>query len=73
MLAESPTALSSRSLFPYPQHCQIFQFACMHQRQLFDLCALFQYGQDELTIFILGLGVVKRPPDADLGDDVEEV
>jgi hypothetical protein len=45
----------------------------MHQRQLFDLCALFQYGQDELTIFILGIGVLKRPPDTDLGDDVEEV
>ena len=64
ILAEDPTALSSRSRFPYIEACQIFQFGCIFAQEVFDMCAVFQYGQDEETIFVLGIGVTHPSKDS---------
>lgn len=47
MLAESPTALSRPSAFPYREKCQLYRFDIDQGEKRWELAVLFQYGQDE--------------------------
>ena len=55
-LAKSPVALSRRAGFPHLMY-QKYQF--WSPDHTIHFTALFQYGQDARTLFILGIGVVR--------------
>jgi hypothetical protein len=56
-LSESPTALSRKSHFPYFEKCQLMTFDFDHDGQRHFCNILFQYGQDELTLYIIAISV----------------
>ena len=66
-LADSPGTMSRRSHFPYREKCQLFTFNYDHELQRWELAVLFQYGQDEQTLHILGIGRTVL----DLGDGID--
>jgi len=51
-LEASPTALSRRSHFPFRQHVQIFNFDFRDNDKYYIVNVLFQYGDDETTLYI---------------------
>lgn len=51
-LADSPTALSRRSHFPFRQNVQVFNFDYKIGGQYFIVNVLFQYGADESALLI---------------------
>lgn len=60
-LAADPINLSRKSVFPYPEGGQIYQF---HHPNFdgyrHDFTILFRYGQDEQTLQIVGIGHIER-------------
>jgi len=60
-LAASPTSLSRPSRFPYREKCQIFQFDMPFENETWRFAALFQFAQDEQSIFVIGVGVTRGP------------
>jgi mRNA-degrading endonuclease RelE of RelBE toxin-antitoxin system len=73
ILGDDPTLLSKPSRFPYREKCQIYRIGCSYQNDRWELCALFQYGQDEQTIFVIGIGFSKLSPDAESEDDFPKI
>jgi hypothetical protein len=61
--------LSTPSRFPYRNKCQLFQFDYDEPDRRWEICVLFQYGQDEQTIFVLDIGFSSF--DRDATDDLE--
>jgi hypothetical protein len=56
-LADSPSALSIPSHFPYPEKCQLFHLPiCKLSDTRHHLIVLFKYGQDERSLVIHGIG-----------------
>jgi hypothetical protein len=66
-LAESPTALSRPTRLPFRQKCQLYPFEYDAGLQRWVLHALFQYGQDEQTLYILDIAHSVL----DLGDGID--
>jgi hypothetical protein len=62
-LAADPVGLSVRSHFPFREKCQLFPFDFDDPPDCWEFNALFQYGQDEQTIYILAVGISTRPID----------
>jgi hypothetical protein len=61
VLAEDPASLSEPSPFPDPEDvCQIFRFDFEFERSFCEVCALFQYGQDEQSLYILGIKILEH-------------
>lgn len=72
-LGEFPTVLSKPSHFPYRTKCQIFPFGCSYNNERWELRALFQYGQDEESIFVIAVCFSKLPPGAESNEDFPEI
>jgi hypothetical protein len=51
----------------------VFQLGCTFGGKRWELCALFQYGQDEQTLTIIGIGFSALPPDAESEKDFPEI
>lgn len=61
-LAQYPTLLSRSSYFPYRTKSQLFQFDFEQEGRWWEICVLFQYGQDEQTLHILKIGFSNPDP-----------
>ena len=60
-LCQAPTTLSRRSVTPpYPPGYQLFTFDAVVAGEIHYFSVLFKYGQDEQTIFVHGIGHMKR-------------
>jgi len=56
-LAENPVAISRPSHFPYPPECQLFRpDPFFDETDRHELMVLFRYGQDEISLQIIGIG-----------------
>jgi hypothetical protein len=57
MLAADPVGLSSPSFLPYPPDCLLFRpNPFFDDRGRHEFMALFRYGQDEVSLQIIGIG-----------------
>ena len=72
-LAENPTLLSQPSRFPYKLKCQLFRMGCTVLGQRWEFFALFQYGQDEKTIFIADIRFSSLPPELESDGDFPNI
>jgi mRNA-degrading endonuclease RelE of RelBE toxin-antitoxin system len=61
-LADSPTTLSRPSRFPYRAKCQLFQFDTEHEGKIWEFAAMFQFSQDEQTLYVVAIGFSSRNP-----------
>jgi len=60
-LAHNPASLSRAAAFPYPPGSQIFQpEALLLDDDSHELTFLFRFGQDEVTLVVLGIGHLVR-------------
>ncbi len=60
-LCEAPTTLSRRSVTPpYPPGYQLFTFDAVVAVEVHYFSILFKYGQDEKSLFVHGIGHMKR-------------
>jgi hypothetical protein len=73
ILGKYPSLLSEPSHFPYREKCQRFRIGCLYKGERWEMFALFQYGADEETIFILGIGFSKMPDLDDFDDDFHHI
>jgi hypothetical protein len=56
-LAENPVSLSQASHFPYPPNCQLFRpEPLVDVEGRHEVMILFRYGQDEMSLQIIGIG-----------------
>jgi hypothetical protein len=58
-LAESPSTVSRPSAFPYPLRGQAYECSMVHLDTQYRMHVCFQYSQDESTLHILFIGVVR--------------
>jgi hypothetical protein len=63
-LEQSPTRVSRPSHFPYSIDGQAFKFDYRHQQTHYYFHVLFKYGQDEQTIHVELIGVMRVELDA---------
>jgi len=68
ILAEHPTRHSRPSHFPYKTQCQIFDIDCVYRGEHWEVRALFKFGQDEQSIFVLSI-LFSKTPDAESDED----
>jgi hypothetical protein len=73
ILGKYPTSLSTRSYFPYRERCQLFRIACLYLEERWEMFALFQYGQDEQTIYVIGICFSKMPDLDDFNDEFHSI
>src|SRR5207253_9014799 len=56
-LAQSPVSLSRPAVFPYPPGSQIYEFDDDSGEETWHhFAVLFRYGQDEATLYVVGIG-----------------
>ena len=73
ILGRYPTELSIPSHFPYRSHCQLFRVACLCDGGRWEMFALFQYSQDEQTLYIIGICFSRIPMSDDFDDDFHRI